>query len=122
MFRGWLEMNDPCPVCGLVFQREEGSFLGAMYVSYVLACALLVPSYFLTAALFPNWDGIVVALVAQLPYLPFVPAVFRYSRVVWVYLDRATDPTGVCAGSFEKARLRELEKEKAAPPAASPKR
>ena len=34
MFRGGLSMNDPCPECGLIFQREEGYFLGAMYVSY----------------------------------------------------------------------------------------
>ena len=41
MFRGRLTMNDPCPVCGLVFQREEGYFLGAMYVSYALSAATL---------------------------------------------------------------------------------
>ena len=37
MFRGVFAMNDPCPVCGLLFKREEGTFLGAMYVSYVLS-------------------------------------------------------------------------------------
>src|SRR5437763_2972656 len=79
MFRGLFTMNDPCPVCGLVFQREEGYFLGAMYVSYVLASALLIPSYFLAAALFPTWGSMAVALVALVPYLPLTPLVFRYS-------------------------------------------
>src|SRR5690242_14056243 len=34
IFRGVFAMNDPCPDCGLLFQREEGYFLGAMYISY----------------------------------------------------------------------------------------
>jgi hypothetical protein len=104
-------MNDPCPVCGLLFQREEGSFLGAMYVSYLLGSAILVPLYFITAALFPDWSTIVVALVVMLPYLLFAPAVFRYSRVIWVHFDRASDPTGICGGAYEKDRLRRLEEE-----------
>lgn len=105
MFRGAFAMNDPCPVCGLIFQREEGYFLGAMYVSYVLASVLLVPLYFVLAALLPGWNGIAVAALAMLPYLPLTPAVFRYSRIVWVYLDRAVDPTAINAGLFEKFRI-----------------
>jgi uncharacterized protein (DUF983 family) len=54
MFKGLLQMNDPCPVCGLIFEREEGYFLGAMYVSYVLGCAVVGAAYFLAAALWPT--------------------------------------------------------------------
>jgi hypothetical protein len=107
MFRGRFAMNDPCPVCGLVFQREEGYFLGAMYVSYLLAVVILVPFYYLVAWLFPNWNGILVAAVALLPYLPLMPAVFRYSRVIWVHAERAVDPSGVNATAYEKVRLHE---------------
>src|SRR5881227_2268837 len=89
MFRGPVTMNDPCPVCGLIFQREEGYFLGAMYVSYCLSAALLTASYFALAALLPTWNSIPLALLALVPYLPFTPAVFRYSRVIWVHIDRA---------------------------------
>jgi uncharacterized protein (DUF983 family) len=108
LFRGLFTMNDPCPVCGLLFQREEGYFLGAMYVSYFLGSALLIPFYFIAAALFPNLGSVEVALVAMLPYLPLTPGVFRYSRVVWVYLDRAADPTGINAGPYEKFRRSKL--------------
>jgi uncharacterized protein (DUF983 family) len=104
MFRGTFAMNDPCPVCGLIFQREEGYFLGAMYVSYVLSSALLLPFYFLIAEFFPNWNGILIATVAMLPFLPLSPAVFRYSRVLWIYLDRTVDPTDINAGPYEKFR------------------
>lgn len=30
-------MFDNCPVCGLKFEREQGYFLGAMYVSYLVS-------------------------------------------------------------------------------------
>src|SRR5262245_17416718 len=85
MFRGLFTMNDPCPVCGLLFEREEGYFLGAMYVSYILSSALLVPFYFVAIAALPSWNTVVIALLLWVPYLPFVPAVVRYSRVIWIY-------------------------------------
>jgi hypothetical protein len=101
-------MNDPCPVCGLIFQREEGFFLGAMYISYPVSVAFLIPVFFLLSYLLPTWNGAVVALLALVPYLPFSPAVFRYSRVLWIYFDRAADPHGGLAGSYEKARLKQV--------------
>jgi uncharacterized protein (DUF983 family) len=88
MFRGLFTMNDPCPVCGLLFERDEGYFLGAMYVSYGLSCALLVPAYLAATALMPRLNTILIALFLWVPYLPFVPVVFRYSRVIWINFDR----------------------------------
>jgi hypothetical protein len=102
-----LAMNDPCPVCGLLFEREEGYFLGAMYVSYALSSAVLAALFFVVAALLPTWRSVPVALVAIALYLPLMPLVFRYSRVVWIYYDRAIDPGTALAGSYEKRRLRE---------------
>src|SRR5689334_512492 len=37
LWRGFLAMNEKCPVCGLRFEREPGYFLGAMYFSYLLS-------------------------------------------------------------------------------------
>jgi hypothetical protein len=102
-------MNDPCPVCGLLFQREEGYFFGAMYISYAASVALLSALFFAVSALLPNWDRYLLVLLATALYLPFTPAVFRYSRVLWIYYDRATDPHGVLAGSYEKMRLKQLQ-------------
>jgi hypothetical protein len=33
-----------------------------------------------------------VLVAAGLLFLPFVPAIFRYSRVIWMHFDRALDP------------------------------
>jgi hypothetical protein len=112
MFRGIFAMNDPCPVCGLLFQREEGYFLGAMYFSYVLGAAILLPAYFLAQYLLPGWNGGYVAILVWLLYLPLVPAVFRASRALWIYWDRWGSFSDVSAGPYEKHRLHEIAAEK----------
>jgi hypothetical protein len=108
MFRGLFTMNDPCPVCGLLFEREEGYFLGAMYVSYALSSALLVPFYFVATALLPQVNTILIALFLWVPYLPFVPVVFRYSRVIWIYFDRHFWPEDGSPTAYERFRRRQL--------------
>jgi hypothetical protein len=44
-------------VCGLVFQRDEGYFLGAMYVSYVLSTGLCGALYVGAIAVLPTRDN-----------------------------------------------------------------
>jgi hypothetical protein len=107
-------MNDPCPVCGLLFQREEGYFLGAMYTSYLISSVLLSGFYFAAMVLLPTWSSVMVAVAATVAFLPFMPAVFRYSRVTWIYLDRAVCPSNLSAGPYEKMRERQLERRKSA--------
>jgi hypothetical protein len=84
-------MNERCPVCNLRFGREPGYFTGAMYASYALAVLLLSALSLLFWGL-TDWPVERILLAATLALLPFVPAIFRYSRVIWIYLDRALDP------------------------------
>jgi hypothetical protein len=92
IFRGLWAMHAACPRCGLRFDREPGYFTGAMYVSYALALPLLALLVLAVRWFLPG-SGIErsVALAAVL-FLPAVPLVFRYSRILWIYLDRAIDP------------------------------
>jgi uncharacterized protein (DUF983 family) len=113
MFKGPMAMNDPCPVCGLLFQREEGYFLGAMYFSYFLGVAIMLPLFFLLTYLLPEWDGRLLAVLTLVPYIPLMPAVFRYSRTLWIYFERFGDPYDVSAGSYEKMRWKQLAEQKA---------
>ena len=105
MFRGSFTMDDPCPVCGLVFQREEGYFLGAMYVSYALSVVLIGAAYWSVISWLPDIGVVPTMLLTLVLYLPFAPAVFRYSRVIWIYFDRALFPTDSSAGAYEKLRM-----------------
>ena len=91
LFRGWLSMHTHCPVCNLKFEREQGYFVGAMYVSYALA----IPPYLLLVTLlwhYAGWRYEFALLGAVAAYLPFVPMMMRISRVIWIYIDQHFDP------------------------------
>jgi len=84
-------MLDDCPVCGLKFEREQGYFLGAMYVSYGLSIPPVL-ALILVIRKLSGWPfdwSIAAAFVA---YLPCVPVVARFARVVWMYVDQRFDP------------------------------
>jgi hypothetical protein len=84
-------MYDACPVCALIFNREQGYYIGAMYVSY----ALSIPPVLVILLIFwrlAGWSFNAAVVGAFVAYLPFVPFVVRLSRVIWIYVDRAVDP------------------------------
>ena len=86
-----VERGERCPVCNLKFEREQGYFVGAMYVSYMLA----IPPYLALVAglwLLAGWRYQFALLGAVVAYLPFVPMMMRLSRVIWMYIDQAFDP------------------------------
>lgn len=93
IFAGRLAMHPTCPACGLRFEREPGYFTGAMYVSYALAVPLVTVCAALVCFVAPqlSFDA-TVGTVAVL-FLPFVPALFRYSRILWIHLDQTIDPS-----------------------------
>jgi uncharacterized protein (DUF983 family) len=90
VFAGLFRMHAQCPVCGLRFEREPGYFTGAMYLSYGLALLTTAPVWLPMAWLGRSLGEVLVAsgflLIAGSPWL------FRYSRVMWLYLDHAIDP------------------------------
>jgi len=88
---GFPPMFQRCPMCNLRFEREPGYFLGAMVIGYALA----VPVMGAFIALFwavTGWSWGAILIVSALALLPFVPAITRWSRVVWIWFDRAVDP------------------------------
>lgn len=89
IFHGQLAMHEVCPRCGLRFQRDQGYFLGAMYVSYPISAVLLIVEWLIACQFLPSWDITLVLFAIVVPcYLPWMPAVFRASRVGWIYFDR----------------------------------
>ena len=91
MLRGFVAMHEKCPVCGLKYEREPGYFLGAMYFSYLLS---IPPVLILVLLLWrlTSWRFDLVLVTAFVAYLPLVPFVTRFARVVWMYVDRHFDP------------------------------
>ena len=87
-------MHHACPVCGHVFEREPGYFVGAMYVSYALAIPAYLAVSGILGLLLLGWSDLAI-LAAALPlFVPLAPILFRYSRIIWMHLDLAIDRTG----------------------------
>jgi len=84
-------MWEQCPNCGLKFEREPGYFLGAMYISYVLALITIAGLGVLLWAV-TRWSLLKITLWAILLFLPLAPTITLFSRVLWIYLDQAVDP------------------------------
>jgi len=91
LFTGLIDMPERCGVCGLLFEREHGYFVGAMAISYGLAVALVAILFFAVLAI-THWSLEWVLLVASLAFLPLAPLCLRYSRALWMALDRRIDP------------------------------
>ncbi len=74
IFRGFPNMRERCSVCDLKFQREEGYFLGAMYISFGLALVVIA----LIAALLwaiTGWWITRATIWAVVLFLPLAPAI-----------------------------------------------
>ena len=87
-WKGMGKMYKVCPSCGHPIDQEYGYFVGAMYFSYALMVAwnftLAVAVYIFTGQLFENYALIIGLGIVTSALIS--PVIFRYSRVIWMYL------------------------------------
>lgn len=91
MFAGWFRMRERCQNCGLVFQREPGFYLGAIYFNYGLTALAITAAFFglyLGAGIQP--DVLLWPLTAFCVLFPLW--FFRYARALWLGFDQFWDP------------------------------
>jgi uncharacterized protein (DUF983 family) len=93
IYQAGFRMNTRCPVCDLLFDREPGYFLGALYISYGMSTVLLLLGLWIGHALFPAFDLGWLVLILGVLYLPLVPLMTRYARVLWIWFDRWAWPS-----------------------------
>jgi len=79
-------MHERCGECGLRYEREQGYFVGAIYVNYAFTIAVVVATVLgLDVSI-----GLTLAqqLVLGVALCVLVPlAFFRYSRSLWLGVD-----------------------------------
>jgi uncharacterized protein (DUF983 family) len=79
------KMNETCPHCGLVFEREPGYFYVAMFVSYALFVAEMVTLAVAISVLSGSrnpWVYVSIIIAVGVALSPFN---FRYSRVLLLH-------------------------------------
>ncbi|QSE99431.1 DUF983 domain-containing protein [Fulvivirga lutea] len=83
-------MHTNCPKCGLKFEREPGFFIGAMYVNYAFSVAIIVAvGIALSVFNIYNLHTFVLSVVGLI--LLLLPFLFRYSRILFLYLFGGVD-------------------------------
>jgi len=73
-----------CPVCNLVYEPEIGFFWGAMYWSYALGVGIMVVASIILYAL--GMSPEVLTYTVPLIILVLLPVLYRYSRVLMLYI------------------------------------
>lgn len=88
LFRRWTEMVETCPRCELVYEREEGYWLGAIVINTLVTSILIALLFALTVGL--TWPDIpALPLIAVgLPIGIVLPiAFYPASKTLWVAVD-----------------------------------
>ena len=91
LFSKAFTMDSQCTNCHLKFEREQGFFVGAMYINYVVTVFITFGGYFAFDYFTP---------IARLNLLVFfgilcvlIPVFFfRHSRGLWLSLDYVFNP------------------------------
>ena len=86
LYAGWFAMHPQCARCGLRYEREQGYFVGAIYLNYAatvaLAAGIVLALDWAVGLTLAEQLALGIALAALVPL-----AFFRYSRSLWLSVD-----------------------------------
>jgi uncharacterized protein (DUF983 family) len=86
IFKGIYSMNEKCPNCGNIFEKESGYFIGAMLASYFLAILLIIPTLGLCLFIL-NLDLSISLFIGLTQLVMMQVLLFRYSRIIWIQIE-----------------------------------
>jgi uncharacterized protein (DUF983 family) len=87
----WFTMTPSCALCGLVFERAQGYWVGAIYVNYAATTVIAMTGYGLLWGL--AGPSTAVQLGVWIPFVILFPLwFFRYSRSVWLAVEYFVNP------------------------------
>ena len=97
LFAKPFKMHDNCAHCALKFEREQGYFVGAIYINYAATVAIAVPGFFLLDAV--TDITIDQQLTLWVPFAVIFPLLFfHHSRSLWLVLDHYFNPAKALYG------------------------
>lgn len=83
IYRSFTQMNHRCPSCQVIFEREEGDFLGAMVVAYSLVAVLICIGVGITAFL-TDLSFTTQALIWSVFTVVFLAVGYRNMKGLWL--------------------------------------
>jgi uncharacterized protein (DUF983 family) len=88
IFRSWLHLIERCPYCALTFEREQGGFMGAMTINFLVAVVVWV--IVLVVVLIFTVPDVPVGplLIASVVVLVVIPLWFYpRSKTLWAAIE-----------------------------------
>ena len=86
LFESFLKVRRACDHCGMVFQQEQGYFIGAIYINVGLTYFLILGTYAVSLIFSSTISNrayfIMLAFAAAVPI-----AFFRWSRSLWLAVN-----------------------------------
>ena len=85
------KMHATCDHCNLKFEREQGYFVGAIYINYTATVGIAVPGFFLLDA----YTNITInqQLALWVPFAVVFPLLFfHHSRSLWLVMGHYFNP------------------------------
>ena len=89
LFTGWFAMARACALCGLLYERAQGYWVGAIYVNYGVTTVIALAGFFFT---WPAWSMLTELLVWGTFVVLFPLWFFRYSRSLWLAVETWLNP------------------------------
>ncbi len=82
------DLYEKCPVCGENFRHEPGFYFGAAYVSYGLMVGFLIGIGLLYYMVFREIGDHMIRLlgIGVIAAVVVAPVIFRYSRIIYLYI------------------------------------
>jgi uncharacterized protein (DUF983 family) len=101
IFESHFTMNRSCPNCHVVFWKDPGESLGAMYVDYAVATVVFLIAWLLLDVFTKLSDPAQIVIVGSLA-VASVLIFYPYSRSAWTVLV-------YISGGIEKPRMRAVQ-------------
>lgn len=84
-------MHERCAVCDLIFEREPGYFIGAIYINYAVTAILTIGGFLLLDS-YTNLSLTAQIILWSAFGIAFPLLFFRHSKSCWLALDHLFDP------------------------------
>ncbi len=91
LFRSLFTMYPQCRVCELRFEREQGYFLGAIYINYAVTVVIMLAGFFILE--YTTDVSLAQQIILWCIFGVLFPMLFyRYSKSLWLSIDCIFDP------------------------------
>lgn len=90
LFHHWLHMIPACPRCGLVFERGDGEWSGALVINFAITMAVFVVVLIALVAATAPQIPVAALLAVLIPVTTLGPVVgYPVSKTLWIAIERS---------------------------------